>query len=754
VSATPERTRSARLFRRLSGFPRPDGTGHALLHGARLALLLGLALGITLVFPPVPSIEIEPYQLGSVADEDVIAQFGFPIRKSDEELERERAEAAAAVPPTLDQQAGAADSMVAALERFFEGVDTAASSARADSTAQAVMGFLQRVGVPASPAQAELLADPEDRSALRRAAIEGTEELLPEGVYGPLSARYAGSEQFKVREAGGVESYVSRSDARSAADFYNEAVRRLPLDASTADNQALLRLILIRHLLPTYTINERVTEEERNQARSAVSMIKSEVLAGEAIVRANQRIGQAELERLEAYREQQQAFGPSARTGVRASAMFGSVLFHSLMLLVFALVLLYFRPSVYGNFRWILVFTLLIASYFAAAAVIGGFESSRPELVPVAFVSLIVAVLFDGRLALALAGVLAVMTGFIRPFDTFYALPTLFVAGAAAALSVRAVRRRTQFWIFSLIITVAHATAIFAVGMMTGMATGEMFGAVPWAAVGATASAILAMGFLPVFEWFTGITTDQTLLEWADPNRELLGRLSREAPGTYAHTIGVANLAEAAAKAIGADGLLCRVGAYYHDVGKVLKPQYFIENQPSGRNPHDRLKPETSAAIVREHVTEGYRMAKDEGVPPVVLDFVLEHHGTQRIGFFYDKALEEAEDPSDIDPAHFSYPGPKPQSRETAILMIADSLESATRALQDPTPKRIGELVNSILTHKTDDEQLDEAPLTLRELTQIRDEFIKVLEGMYHHRIDYPATRHLTESPTADAVRA
>jgi putative nucleotidyltransferase with HDIG domain len=273
--------------------------------------------------------------------------------------------------------------------------------------------------------------------------------------------------------------------------------------------------------------------------------------------------------------------------------------------------------------------------------------------------------------------------------------------------------------------------------------------AIVFAAVNATVSAILAMGFMPVFEWLTGITTDQTLLEWADPNRPLLKRLSMEAGGTYAHTIGVANLAESAANAIGANGLLARVGIYYHDVGKMLKPQYFVENQLGGRNPHDKLKPHTSAALVREHVLEGIRMARDEGVPEVVVRFIPEHHGTQLIGFFYEKAKEESDE--EPDPDEFRYPGPRPRTKETAIAMLADSVESATKVLQDPSPERVRDLVRNIIDGKIRDSQLSEAPLTLQEIHLIQEQFVKVVSGMYHQRLDYPATRHLTEAQKRSA---
>ncbi|MSR36706.1 MAG: HDIG domain-containing protein, partial [Gemmatimonadetes bacterium] len=200
--------------------------------------------------------------------------------------------------------------------------------------------------------------------------------------------------------------------------------------------------------------------------------------------------------------------------------------------------------------------------------------------------------------------------------------------------------------------------------------------------------------------------------------------------------------------AIGANGLLCRVGLYYHDIGKMLNPQYYVENQPEGRNPHDRLDPDLSAAIVKEHVTEGMSLAREAKVPDVVAAFIPEHHGTQRIGFFYERAKEMYGE-GEVDPADYTYPGPKPQSKETAIGMLADSVESATRALQEPTPERIRDLIRSIVETKMHEGQLDESPITLRELGQVQDQFVKVLASVYHHRIDYPQTSHLTRKPAS-----
>ena len=185
-----------------------------------------------------------------------------------------------------------------------------------------------------------------------------------------------------------------------------------------------------------------------------------------------------------------------------------------------------------------------------------------------------------------------------------------------------------------------------------------------------------------------------------------------------------------------------------------MKPQYFIENQPSDRNPHDKLKPATSAAIVREHVAEGIRLAEEARLPDVLIDFIPGHHGTQEISYFYEKAKQELEEEDEeLDPEAFSYPGPRPRSKETAIVMLADSVESATKTMKDPTPERVRDLIDSIVESKIQQGQLDEAPVTLQEIGIMKLQFHKVLGGVYHHRIDYPATRHLTDSEASSEVR-
>lgn len=244
-----------------------------------------------------------------------------------------------------------------------------------------------------------------------------------------------------------------------------------------------------------------------------------------------------------------------------------------------------------------------------------------------------------------------------------------------------------------------------------------------------------------VFEYLFGVLTNFSLLELSDFNQPLLKRMVLEAPGTYHHTLIVSNLSEAASDAIGANALLTRVGAYYHDIGKMVKPEYFTENQMISGNKHDHLEPAMSRLVILNHVKEGIELAKKYKLNPHIVDFIPEHHGTGLVYYFYQKAITEAQQDEKIDEADYRYPGPKPQRKETAVVMLADSVEGAVRALEEPTPGRIEEVVRKVINNKFIDGQLDESGLTLKDIETICAAFIRVLCAMYHSRIKYPEKR-------------
>ena len=269
----------------------------------------------------------------------------------------------------------------------------------------------------------------------------------------------------------------------------------------------------------------------------------------------------------------------------------------------------------------------------------------------------------------------------------------------------------------------------------------------------APASASLAMIVTPIAESATRITTDLTLLELSDLGRPLLRRLALEAPGTWAHSLAMANLCESACNIIGANGLLARVGCYYHDVGKLANPRFFMENQGGGPNPHDELSPTESARIIRNHVLDGIALAEDAGLPEVVKAFIPEHHGTTEITYFLSRARLLASD-GRVNPADFRYPGPRPQSAETAVAMLADSAEAVVRVLDDRRPELVREAIEQLVAQKLSSGQLDEAPLSLVDLDRIKREFARVMSGTYHKRIGYPrAAAALRRSSRPPSVR-
>ncbi len=333
--------------------------------------------------------------------------------------------------------------------------------------------------------------------------------------------------------------------------------------------------------------------------------------------------------------------------------------------------------------------------------------------------------------------ILSVLIGLQPVFHDSPALLLCTVGGVAAALSVRSLRRRSHLYVAVLVVGAGYLVAAVAFGIAGGWTMLEIGSRALWGMANGLVSAALTFPLLPLAESLTHITTDLTLLELSDPSRPLLRRLSLEAPGTYAHSIAMANLVEAASNRIGANGLLGRVGCYYHDIGKIKNPQYFVENQTFGNNPHDRLKASQSAQIIKAHVIDGISLAADARLPDVVAAFIPEHHGTSEITYFLDRAKKSG-DGGALKTSDYSYPGPKPRSPETAITMLADSVEAALRVLEDLTPQKIAEVIDHIVRNKLSAGQLDEAPMTLQQVEQVKQEFVRIISGMYHNRIDYP----------------
>lgn len=711
-------------------------------HGGRLLLLLLTAFAIYLLFPSPRVPDAAVLERGTVASEDIIAQIAFDIPKSYEELTREQQDAVNGVPPVYTRDPAAADSLLSGVNALFVAVDSIIARTEGEAQRAEVRAFMELNRITPTPASLDVFLDTRLRNELRRSIESAVARYYPRGVVPTSLPPAVGS--IVVQTPTG-EQYVSRDSVLTPDRFRSLAALELAPGAPEAAE--VQRLILIRFFQPSLVYDVERTEAARERARAAVDPVRSRVLEGEKIVGAHEQIGEAEEERLRAYQAAltRAGIGPDGETGATWVGMLGGILFNTLVLSILGALLFLFRRSLYSDWRALLLIVGLILTVAASASFIARL-GMPPELIPVTFAALIVAALWDARFGIVVALVLAILIGNQTPFLGVTTSFMAAVGGAAAAFSVRVVQRRTKTWHYISIVAVAYILAAITMGLLRGRSVAEVVLSMGWGVTNAIVASLLALGFLPLLEVVARVTTDQTLLELSDLNRKLLKRLSIEAPGSYAHTIAVANLSEAAANAIDANGLLARVGTYYHDIGKLVKPHYFIENQPRGRNPHDKLKPTTSAAIIRNHVIEGLKLADQEKLPEAIKRFIPEHHGTQQISYFYSKA-KELDPEGHYNPADFTYPGPKPQTKETAILMLADTVESAARVLPDPTPARIREMVERLVAQKIADGQLSQCPLTLREIEQIKDSFTNVLSAMYHQRIDYPTGQPAPAGP-------
>jgi putative nucleotidyltransferase with HDIG domain len=354
--------------------------------------------------------------------------------------------------------------------------------------------------------------------------------------------------------------------------------------------------------------------------------------------------------------------------------------------------------------------------------------------IPFSLIPMLAMLLFNSlevSMLLALATAVSCASFSVNPFQL---LLLFLISGVFSSILVQGARKRNTIIRAGLIIGIIQAiTLIFIDRLWIGTPLRYLI-----LVLNGIATSIVAVGVLPVFEYLFKTLTNISLLELADFNHPLLQRMIMEAPGTYHHSLVVGNLSESACNAVGANALLARIGAYYHDIGKLSKPQYFSENQDIRDSKHEALSPSMSKLIIMNHVREGAELAKKYNLNPFLIDFMLQHHGNSLVYYFYRRALEGLEEDQDIKEEGFRYPGPKPNTKETAIVLLADSVEAATRALKDPSPAKIEELVHKVINNKFIDGQLDECDLTLKDLENISDTFIRILSGIYHSRVTYP----------------
>jgi putative nucleotidyltransferase with HDIG domain len=362
---------------------------------------------------------------------------------------------------------------------------------------------------------------------------------------------------------------------------------------------------------------------------------------------------------------------------------------------------------------------------------------ASPFLIPLAFAPLIISLLINNRISLTINIMNVIFISAATNFNieiTLLAIVNTF----AGALIIKKQHQRNDIVYSSLYISVINVIATFSIGFLLSNNTKDVLTQAGFSAIGSGLSGILTIGLLPFFESIFDIVTTIKLLELSNPNNQLLKKLLMEAPGTYHHSILVANLAELACEEVGGNPALARVSAYYHDVGKIKRPYFFKENQMAVENPHDKITPNLSALIIISHVKDGIELAKDYKLPKIIQDIILSHHGTSLVKYFYVTAKNNSERPDEIIEEDFRYSGPIPQSKEAGIVMLADSIEAAVRSINEPNQDKIESMVNNIVKNILSEGQLDECDLTLKDITKIKKTFVNSLIGIYHKRVEYP----------------
>jgi putative nucleotidyltransferase with HDIG domain len=702
-------------------------------YGAGAVFSLVLALLTVLSLPPGEGFRTPVYDVGSVADETVIAPFAFQVPRPAIEVERERARRRADVPPLFLYDSTALDSVrarLARLSRQFDAVPISRDSASILAAVDRMRAIAESSGVTLTVPEAEWLTFPIRRAAIVTAVRRTYERALPDGV---AASRALDAQPGTVRvQRSGEERTVATDAVQSWSDVLRVARGVHPDPANSVADGAFQHL-LAGVFIPSLRFDSLTTAQRRDEALALVQPWRFEVRSGEKIIGAHEVVREEDRARLEALRDVI-GTGPANAGGLRR--VLGAFLLDLAVLSIFVITLAFYRPELYAQPRALLVLGASIAVVLLGAGLALRGSELPGALIPVGAAALLISIIFDSRIALVCALVLAVLIGVQPAFRGGGTLFFVLAGGAAAAFSVRALERRTQFVSSILALASAYVVAALIAALAFGWSSGEVLQAAMFGGMNAVVSVALAMALHPAAEEVCGVDTYLKLLEWSDLNRPLLRRLAIEAPGTWAHTLSMANLVEAATQAVGANALLARVGAYYHDIGKLDKPEYFVENQPRGRNPHDKLKPAASAAIIRNHVREGLALAAQYKVPRSVRAFIAEHHGTGPITYFLEKARER--DATVASHGEFSYPGPRPQSIETAICMLADGVEAATRVLPDPTPTRVREVVESIARSRIEQGQLRDAPITMQQLELVKQEFVRILSAMRHTRIAYP----------------
>ncbi len=747
VSNSPAVKRLVKIFHRKNISARSRTLDFWQRHRAPFFIaVVFVSVGI-FFFPTGKSYQFADLREGEIYEgEQIIAPFTFSIDKTPEEYERDKRTARASVPPFFVWADSVETRQLQALTIFLAGLEQNIEALAPDSLKlRRLREFLA--------AQPQLVLSEEGLRFLLNGFVRGprffnfqsyavqlqriARDLFAVGILSlERSALPAYVQKISIRVGAtetveGLETFAGPEAAKAVA---LQKLREIPNLGDTAINIGYQ--ILAHFLRPNLFYEERETQQRVNEAEAKVPRARGTVLARERIIESYDKVTPEHLQKVRSMLAEM-ARRRVSDGGLRwVLPILGRATILAISIGIIGMFLFISRPQIYQDPQRVLLIAIILLLVVFISYLIHRIGLSE-YLIPLAIAPMLLTLFFDAPTAFIGTVSLGIMLGGMRGYE-FNTIFTTIIVGLFAILAVRRVRSR--IWIFKAIMLLAagYVIVITATGLLRFTPLSQLLlNLRDGILLNALLCPIFTYGLMVIFEYLFDLTTDATLLELSALNRPLLRDLALQAPGTYHHSIVVGTLSEAAAEAIGANSLLARVGSYYHDIGKAEMAEYFVENQRGGKNPHEKLTPNMSLLVILNHVKRGVEIAEENDIPREVRDFIPEHHGTNVVSYFYKKALEKSGEEEEVHESDFRYPGPKPQSKETGIVMLADAVEAACRALRDPSISRLRSMVNGIVEERFKKGELAECPLTLRDLNLIKESFIRTLTGIFHGRTQY-----------------
>ena len=733
-----------------------------------------LSFAISLTFPTGFSIRYS-YQLNDIANEPIIAPFDFGILKTDQKLNIDLEEARNSVPFSFSRNQDFVNNQISAIDTFFiylndiysahdlfissqdslykyryePEFESFQSSFIADSTTYVTLynEFLNQYQFQIDRAQwdqllgiNESLSEPINLELFKNQIKQICLNRWAEGIVDePLEVIF--STEISIIQGGELVIAPTKNynDIETAWKKNKEEVNQI------YDNELDIKSILSYELINEFTkpnilFDKELTESRQKERLDKVSRFQGTVLANELIVDTNNRITDSVLLKLKSLQAESERRLGYERAADKFREYLGAFFVVSILLFLLFSFFYIYRGDYFENHKILVLIGFLMYLIIFFSWIIVSYQLPV-YIIPIAIFSILLTVLLDTTVALISSTILILLISLLIGNDLDFAIIQFFIS-FISILSVRKLRKRRQIIATMLTLVFCSLFVFFSVMLFKGIDFLDYnYSTVGYLALASFLCPILAFGLVPLFESFFGITTDLSLIELLDYDQPLLKKLMEDAPGTHTHSVKVGTLAESCANAIGARALLCRVGSYYHDIGKIKKPEYYAENQ-TGENKHDSITPHMSAKILKQHVTDGLSLADEYGLPNIVKDFIETHHARNRMEFFYNKALEVDKN---VDENEFRYPGPKPRSKETGIVMLAEAIEAQANSLKNPTLEKFETMIDKAIRSRLEDGQLDECPLTMEDLQKIKGRrdgkhgLLPVLSGLYHSRPEYPS---------------